>query len=94
MASIEEMGGALAPRWEVSIGFACAHDLGFRACVRELVVLPSNLGRGIGGQRVWRAVLPILDREQGPRAWLEHQLSWQFSHAARHFRSFAHQCAA
>jgi GNAT superfamily N-acetyltransferase len=31
-------------------GFACAHDLCFRAYLSELVVLPSAQGKGIGGQ--------------------------------------------
>ena len=31
-------------------GFACAHDLGFRAYLSELVVLPSAHGKGIGGE--------------------------------------------
>ena len=29
-------------------GFACAHDLGFRAYLSELVVLPSSQGKGVG----------------------------------------------
>ena len=31
-------------------GFACAHDLGFRAYISELVVSPSVQGKGVGGQ--------------------------------------------
>jgi ribosomal protein S18 acetylase RimI-like enzyme len=31
-------------------GFVCAHDLGFRAYLSELVVSPSAQGAGIGGQ--------------------------------------------
>lgn len=30
------------------IGFACAHDVGFRAYLSELIVLPSQRRRGIG----------------------------------------------
>lgn len=31
-------------------GFVCAHDLGFRAYLTELVVSPSTQGEGIGGR--------------------------------------------
>ena len=31
-------------------GFACAHDVGFRAYLSELAVLPSAQGKGIGGE--------------------------------------------
>jgi predicted N-acetyltransferase YhbS len=37
--------------WEENeriIGFICAHDLGFRAYLSELVVAPSARGKGIG----------------------------------------------
>jgi GNAT superfamily N-acetyltransferase len=35
---------------EIIDGFACAHDLAFRAYLSELVVLPSAQSRGVGGQ--------------------------------------------
>jgi GNAT superfamily N-acetyltransferase len=32
------------------IGFACGHDVGFRAYLSELVVLPAAQGRGVGAR--------------------------------------------
>jgi ribosomal protein S18 acetylase RimI-like enzyme len=32
----------------VLVGFACAHDVGFRAYLSELVVSPTARGRGVG----------------------------------------------
>jgi GNAT superfamily N-acetyltransferase len=32
------------------LGFACAHDVGFRAYLSALVVSPSAQGRGVGGR--------------------------------------------
>jgi GNAT superfamily N-acetyltransferase len=36
------------------IGFACAHDLGFRAYLSELIVSKSARGRGVGSELVER----------------------------------------
>src|SRR5262245_1040908 len=35
---------------QVIDGFACAHDVGFRAYLSELVVAPASRGRGIGAR--------------------------------------------
>jgi predicted N-acetyltransferase YhbS len=45
MAFIWEEGGQL-------LGFACAHDLGFRAYLSELIVAPGSRNRGIGRRLV------------------------------------------
>jgi GNAT superfamily N-acetyltransferase len=47
--------GDLAFIWEEDgqlLGFACAHDLGFRAYLSELIVAPGSRNRGIGRQLV------------------------------------------
>ena len=41
LAIVWEEGGAI-------LGFACAHDLGFRAYLSELIVAKAARGRGIG----------------------------------------------
>ena len=46
-----ETAGDLALVWAndtVVVGFACAHDLGFRAYLSELIVAQGARGRGIG----------------------------------------------
>jgi ribosomal protein S18 acetylase RimI-like enzyme len=43
-------------------GFVCAHDVGFRAYLSELVVSPSAQGTGIGGQ-----LLSEVERRLGQR---------------------------
>jgi len=43
-------------------GFACAHDVGFRAYLSELVVSPTSQGRGIGAR-----LLTELERELSAR---------------------------
>ncbi len=43
-------------------GFACAHDVGFRAYLSELVVSPASRGRGVGAR-----LLAGLERELGAR---------------------------
>ena len=58
----------LAFLWEDNhqiLGFACAHDLGFRAYLSELVVDPRAQHRGIG-TRLVRAVEEVLF-ERGQR---------------------------
>jgi ribosomal protein S18 acetylase RimI-like enzyme len=52
-------------------GLACAHDVGFRAYLSELIVSPSTQGAGIGGQllseierRVAGARVPSLGRRR------------------------------
>jgi ribosomal protein S18 acetylase RimI-like enzyme len=50
-----ESAGDLALVWEDKgsiAGFACAHDLGFRAYLSELVVAPEARRRGIGKRLV------------------------------------------
>ena len=52
-----ETAGDLALVWEddsTIAGFACAHDLGFRAYLSELVVAQRARGRGIGRNLVER----------------------------------------
>jgi GNAT superfamily N-acetyltransferase len=52
-----EAGGALALVWEeeTSIaGFVCAHDLGFRAYLSEVIAARGARGRGIGKSLVER----------------------------------------
>jgi len=46
-----DSAGSLAVVWEDDagiVGFACAHDLGFRAYLSELVVAQEGRDRGIG----------------------------------------------
>jgi GNAT superfamily N-acetyltransferase len=43
-------------------GFACAHDVGFRAYLSELVVSPASQGQGIGAR-----LLAELERELSAR---------------------------
>jgi ribosomal protein S18 acetylase RimI-like enzyme len=46
-----DAAGNLAVVWEDDagiVGFACAHDLGFRAYLSELIVAEGGRGRGIG----------------------------------------------
>ena len=48
-----DSAGDLAFVWEENhqiVGFVCAHDLGFRAYLSELIVAESVRGRGIGQQ--------------------------------------------
>lgn len=47
---------------EIVDGFACAHDVGFRAYLSELVVSPTSQGRGIGA-----SLLAELERELSAR---------------------------
>ena len=50
-----EAAGDLALVWEEDAGiagFACAHDLGFRAYLSELIVAPGARGRHIGKELV------------------------------------------
>ena len=52
-----ETAGDLAVVWEENTtvsGFACAHDLGFRAYLSELIVAHGARGRGIGKKLVQR----------------------------------------
>ncbi len=35
---------------EVLVGFACAHDVGFRSYLSALVVSPTSQGRGVGAR--------------------------------------------
>src|SRR5262245_30770684 len=52
-----ETAGDLALVWSddtVVVGFACAHDLGFRAYLSELVVAQGARGRGIGKKLIER----------------------------------------
>jgi N-acetylglutamate synthase len=55
LAQAVRAAGDLALVWEEDgsiLGFACAHDLGFRAYLNELVVSPAARGQGIGRQMV------------------------------------------
>ena len=57
LAKAIETAGGLALVWEeqASIaGFVCAHDLGFRAYLSELIVARGVRGRGIGKSLVER----------------------------------------
>jgi ribosomal protein S18 acetylase RimI-like enzyme len=57
LALAAENAGDLALVWEeeaVIAGFICAHDLGFRAYLSELIVAPGARGRGIGTRLVER----------------------------------------
>ncbi len=49
--------GGLAFVWEEAgqvLGFVCAHDLGFRECLSELIVSKSARRRGVGRELVER----------------------------------------
>jgi ribosomal protein S18 acetylase RimI-like enzyme len=55
LARALETAGELALVWEDEssiVGFACAHDLGFRAYLSELIVAREARGRGIGRRLV------------------------------------------
>jgi len=55
LARAIEAAGDLALVWEKGAGiagFACAHDLGFRAYLSELIVAPGARGRRIGKELV------------------------------------------
>jgi ribosomal protein S18 acetylase RimI-like enzyme len=55
LAQAVRAAGDLALVWEengIILGFACAHDLGFRAYLSELVVSPAARGQGIGRKLV------------------------------------------
>src|SRR2546422_652855 len=52
-----ETAGNLALVWETDatiLGFACAHDLGFRGYLSELIVAQGARGRGIGKKLIER----------------------------------------
>ena len=52
-----ETAGDLALVWAddtVVVGFACAHDVGFRAYLSELIVAQEARGRGIGKKLIGR----------------------------------------
>lgn len=61
LVSAEELA-LVSQNGHVIEGFMCAHDLGFRAYVSELVVSPSAQGMGIGGK-----LLSELDRRLAAR---------------------------
>jgi ribosomal protein S18 acetylase RimI-like enzyme len=44
------------------VGFACAHDLGFRAYLSELIVARKARGRGIGKQLIERIEVVLVSR--------------------------------
>lgn len=51
LARAIDSAGGMALIWEDSdeiIGFVCAHDLGFRAYLSELIVAKQARGRGVG----------------------------------------------
>jgi ribosomal protein S18 acetylase RimI-like enzyme len=55
LAQAVRAAGDLALVWEENgmiLGFICAHDLGFRAYLSELVVSPAARGQGIGRKLV------------------------------------------
>ncbi|GLI33799.1 GNAT family N-acetyltransferase [Desulforhabdus amnigena] len=55
----------LALVWEENahiLGFACAHDLGFRAYLSELIVAPTEKGRGIGKGLLKHIEMQLADR--------------------------------
>jgi GNAT superfamily N-acetyltransferase len=63
-----EAAGDLALVWEADtsiVGFACAHDLGFRAYLSELIVAPGARGRGIGRGLVERIQAELARRGCG-----------------------------
>jgi ribosomal protein S18 acetylase RimI-like enzyme len=43
-------------------GFACAHDVGFRAYLSELVVSPMSQGRGVGSRLLAEIEKRLVDR--------------------------------
>jgi GNAT superfamily N-acetyltransferase len=43
-------------------GFACAHDVGFRAYLSELVVSPTSRGRGVGARLLSELERRLADR--------------------------------
>ena len=51
------------PAGEIA-GFACAHDLGFRAYLSELVVDPERQRKGIGTQLIRAIETALRDRHQ------------------------------
>jgi predicted N-acetyltransferase YhbS len=64
-----ETAGDLALVWEEEgaiVGFVCAHDLGFRAYLSELIVALEARGRGIGRG--------LIERVQGELARRGHRI--------------------
>jgi predicted N-acetyltransferase YhbS len=64
---IKAIGAAadLALVWEENaqiVGFVCAHDLGFRAYLSELVVTPSKQRRGIGKALIRHIEMQLAER--------------------------------
>jgi len=47
---------------QVIDGFACAHDVGFRAYLSELVVSPTSRGRGVGTRLLAELERRLADR--------------------------------
>jgi predicted N-acetyltransferase YhbS len=75
--------GDLALVWEeegIIVGFACAHDLGFRAYLSELIVHRSARNRGIGSRFV-RHLQDVLKRRRCPvlfaDVWLEAEVFYR-----------------
>ena len=65
LAKAIETAGGLALVWEEDrrfAGFVCAHDLGFRAYLSELIVSKGARGRGIGRQLVERIQVELARR--------------------------------
>ena len=77
-----------SPRYPI-FGFACAHDLGFRAYLSALVVAESARGRGVGRRLVHRVEHELCERGSADLitdAWKEAEgfyksLGWSRPHA-------------